>query len=260
MDKLKVAFVLFLMNDKEAEKWKTHFINRITGPDMKINFPKFSDFLKVVEFDFKPADVAGDAMNKLELLRQGGRPVEALITDFRNLCADAELEDKSVSDNQHLIKLFANCLNPQLKKKILFGEVVPKDIAGWIAKAIQYDSNYRMGQALMGLKEGGKKFPKKEWKETDPNAMDTSIRALMEEERTRLMKIGACFRCRKTGHLSWDCPDKNKGKLTSGGQQQGQPSAPKKFSPKEVHGNIRSLSKEERAELMALMTADNEDF
>ena len=98
-NKLKVAFVLSLMNDKEAEKWKTHFINRITGPDLKINFPRFSDFLKIVEFDFKPTDVAGDAMNKLELLRQGGRPVEALITDFRNLCADAELEDKSASDN-----------------------------------------------------------------------------------------------------------------------------------------------------------------
>ena len=111
----------------------------------------------------------------------------------------------------------------------------------------------------MGLKDGGKKFPKKEWKETDPNAMDTSIGALTEEERTKLMKIGACFRCRKTGHLSRDCPDKNKG-TKSGGQQLGQPSVPKKFSPKEVHGNIRSLSKEERAELMALMTADNEDF
>ena len=29
-DKLKVAFVLSLMNEKEAQQWKAHFINKIT--------------------------------------------------------------------------------------------------------------------------------------------------------------------------------------------------------------------------------------
>ena len=36
--------------------------------------------------------------------------------------------------------------------------------------------------------------------------------------------------------------------------------APKKFTPKKMHGNIRNMMKEERAELLALMTADDEDF
>ena len=254
-DKLKVAFVLSLMNEKEARQWKAHFINRITRPDMKLDFPKFKDFLTLVQHAFKPADQAGEAMNKLELLRQGNRAVEEMITEFRLLCAEAELEEQSVSDNRHLIKLFANCLNGQLKKRILFGEVVPKTISGWIEKAIQYDSNYRMGQALMNLDNRGKK-PQRRNDEKDPNAMDTLIGALTEKERTALMKIGACFRCKKTGHLSRDCPDKNK---TYGGQQV-QTQAPKKFTPKDIHGNIRSLTKEERVELMALMTADDGDF
>ena len=150
-DKLKVAFMLSLMNEKEARQWKAHFINRITRPDMKLDFPKFKDFLSLVQHAFKPADQAREAMNKLELLRQGNRPVEEMIMQFRLLCAEAELEELSVSDNRHLIKLFVNCLNGQLKKRILFGEVVPKTISGWIEKAIQYDSNYRMGQALMNL-------------------------------------------------------------------------------------------------------------
>ena len=67
-DKLKVAFVLSLMNKKEACQWKAHFINRITRPDMKLDFPKFKDFLTLVQHAFKPADQAGEAMNKLELL------------------------------------------------------------------------------------------------------------------------------------------------------------------------------------------------
>ena len=84
--------------------------------------------------------------------------------------------------------------------------------------------------------------------------MDTSIGALTEKERTALMKIGASFRCKKTGHLSRDCLDrKNSG-------QQAQTQAPRKFTPKDIHGNICSLSKEERVELMALMTADDGDF
>ena len=174
--------------------------------------------------------------------------------EFQLLCAEAELEELSVLDNRHLIKLFANCLNLQLKKRILFGEVVPKTISGWIKKAIQYNSNYHMNQALMNLDNRGQKPQRRNREEKDPNAMDTSIGALTEKEKTALMKIGACFRCKKTGHLSRDCPDKNK---NSGGQQA---QVPKKFSPKDIHGNIRSLTKEEQVELMALMTADEGDF
>jgi hypothetical protein len=35
---------------------------------------------------------------------------------------------------------------------------------------------------------------------------------LTDEERTKLMKEGRCFRCRKLGHMSRACPDKGKGK------------------------------------------------
>ena len=244
-DKLKVAFVLSLMNEKEAHQWKVHFINKITQPDMKLDFPKFKDFLILIQHAFKPADQAGEAMNKLELLWKGNWAVEEMIMEFRLLCVEAELEEQSVSDNWHLIKLFANCLNAQLKKRILFGEVVPKTISGWIENAIQYDSNYRMGQALMNLDNRGKK-PQKKNEEKDPNAMDTSIGALSEKEKTALMKIRACFRCKKTGHLSRDCPDKNK----NNGGQQAQTQAPRKFTPKDIHGNIRSLTKEEQVELI----------
>lgn len=67
-NRVKVAFVLSLMTEKEAHQWKTHYINQITGADMKINFPTFTNFLLILENDFQPADVAGDAMNQLELL------------------------------------------------------------------------------------------------------------------------------------------------------------------------------------------------
>ena len=38
--------------------------------------------------------------------------------------------------------------------------------------------------------------------------MDIDI--LTAEQRTELMKKGACFNCKAVGHLSWDCPNKKK--------------------------------------------------
>ena len=71
--------------------------------------------------------------------------------------------------------------------------------------------------------------------------MDTTIGALTEDMKAALMKIGACFQCRKTGHLSRDCPDKNKTTQNALAQVQ----ALKKYTPKDVHGNIRNMTKEE---------------
>ena len=69
------------------------------------------------------------------------------------------------------------CLNPQLKKKIIFGDIVPKTIEDWYTKAIQYDSNYRLAQALQALDNQNTPKKTKNWfnqnqTQKDPNAMD----------------------------------------------------------------------------------------
>ena len=75
------------------------------------------------------------------------------------------------------------------------------------------------------------------------------IGALTEEMQMALMKIGTCFQCRKTGHLSRDCPLKIQG-------QQSQKQQQKVYTPKDVHTNIRSMMEEQRKELMEMLTAD----
>ena len=67
----------------------------------------------------------------------------------------------------------------------------------------------------------------------DLNAMD--VDAMSIEERNELMKKGACFRCKKPGHLSKDCPTKNK---TIEIPQEIQ----KKMTPREMYKHIRSLT------------------
>ena len=103
-------------------------------------------------------------------------------------------------------------------------------------------------------------FNQNQNKEKDPNAMDIGtatsngtalIGALTEEMWAALMKIGACFRCRKMGHMSRDCPLKNQG------QQQQQQQVQKTYIPKDVHTNIRSMTTEQRKELMEMLTANS---
>ena len=66
---------------------------------------------------FRAVNVTDSAMHSLALLWQGNRPVEAMIMDFRLLVGEVGLSMESISDQIHLIKMFMNCINPQLKKK-----------------------------------------------------------------------------------------------------------------------------------------------
>ena len=70
---------------------------------------------------------------------------------------------------------------------------VPTTITKWFEKAIQYDSNFQMAQAIMNQGKG--KMPNRwtphdqtqnqgQW---DPNAMD--IRALTSDKQSKLMRL-----------------------------------------------------------------------
>ena len=141
MDTAKIAFVISFITAGEAQKWKEQFIHSITS-NSRMMFPTFSVFMMKLQDAFKAVNPIDSAMQKLALLQQGNRPVEEMITDFRLLVRDARLSTDLPSDQIHLIKMFMTCLNPQLKKKIIFGDSVPKTIEEWYTKAIQYDSNY----------------------------------------------------------------------------------------------------------------------
>ena len=65
--------------------------------------------------------------------------------------------------------------------------------------------------------------------------MGWGVDAMSIEEQNELMKKGACFRCKKTGQLSKDCPTRNK---TTGTTQEVQ----KKMTPKEMYKHIQSLT------------------
>jgi hypothetical protein len=259
-DKVRIAFILSYFTDGEARRWKETYTDKIRDPITKrLNYPTFATFINDVEKAFRSADRVQEAINKLEILKQGKKTAEELVTEFRHLASMAELEQTTRSDNIHLIGLFRKALNPQLSRRILFGDAVPKTFEEWVEKAIQIDTNYRMALQILGQTSGktrnnDNKRTNGNWykpaEKKDPNAMD--VDALTMEERQTLMKQGKCFRCKKHGHRAADCPG------TAESTKPRKDSNPERFAYK----TIMALTKDERDKLSKLMVEadDQTDF
>lgn len=77
----------------------------------------------------------------------------------------------------------------------------------------------------------------------DVDVVTKTFKAMTDEERMDLMKKGLCFRCKKGGHLSHDCPEK-KGKATvpQSTTPTPTPTMPKKMTAKELTAHICTLT------------------
>jgi hypothetical protein len=144
-------------------------------------------------------------VNRLETLRQGKKTAEELNTEFLQIFGQAGMDRKTPSDHLHLIGYYRKTLD----RRILFSDDVPKTMDGWMEKAIQFDTNWRMGNLFFN--QDTKASPSKQrtdtnksnrnarwWrtnKRRDPNVID--VDALTMEERGMLLRQGKCFRCKK---------------------------------------------------------------
>jgi hypothetical protein len=86
-----------------------------------------------------------DVVNRLEMLRQGKKTAEELNMEFLQIVGQAEMDRKTSLDHLHLIGYYRKVLELRLSCKILFSDHVPKTIDGWMERAIQYNTNWRMG-------------------------------------------------------------------------------------------------------------------
>jgi len=264
-DDLKIGFVLSLMTKGEASDWAEQFLEAcINQRTRELTFPTYNEFITKIHEDFKQEDEIRDAADKLKKLRQGNKTAEELVTEFRLLVGRAGFGGRETRDHFHLIERFQETLNPSITRKILYSENVPDTIEGWYKKAIQYDLNRRRVAELDFLKGKSTFKPyvkkeeyKKKWNferpTRDPNAMDVDRMTI--EERNDLMKRGACFFCKKEGHLAADCL-KKKGLEKRPEQKKG---PPQKMNRQDIASYIRNLSIEEKNNFVAEIIKDSKE-
>ena len=224
----------------------------------EMTFGTFPNFLKKLKESFQPHNDAADALTQLRALQYKlGDNIDEHITKFRMCLARTKL-DKS-DGSQATIEFFKETLPPQLLQRIYRGEIILETLTGWYKKAALQEQIRRDLKRACGntsqkntVQYTPRKFNFQPWR--DPNAMDVDIPTA--EEWSDLMRKVACFRCKAQGHLSRDCPNKEK-----------------KFEPKKeekkkawkgkdlaayVQAQMLEISKEEKGEFYA--AAANQGF
>ena len=161
----------------------------------------FSDFKKAVEEIFCPYYYdehkdAIDEMRKMWMTTQSS--MDEHIIRFKILVMQSGL-DESIAT----MELFRETLTLTLQRRLLRLHNPQSTLSEWYEKASRFhklDNSYYKTQRTFGRRNN----------DVAPNIM--GVDALSTDERSDLMKKGACFRCKKIGHLSKDCPDKNTNK------------------------------------------------
>ena len=148
--------------------------------------------------------------------------LDAYITRFKLLLGQAGYQETE----QGALTMFKKGLPAGLNIRIISNvSPQPTTLAGWIEKAREQQLKWIQIQEFKTAKlltprqatiAKALALGKSNHSKRDPNAMDVdsgeteNIRftPLTEEEREELRKKGACYRCRKQGHIANKCPKK----------------------------------------------------
>jgi Ty3 transposon capsid-like protein len=80
-DTSRIAFILSFLNEKEAETWwENYYLSIMKNGDLI--YPTFKEFVEKFEEGFKPINRSKDAIHKINVLRQGKKTAEEIITEF----------------------------------------------------------------------------------------------------------------------------------------------------------------------------------
>ena len=263
-DQTKILFALSYMTGGPAGAWKNTFFTSATDAD---NFGTWADFKKKLVETFKEGDSAEIANNQLDLLVQGNSNAEDYTAVFETIWAKTGLTDEAEK-----IRKYKKGLNRPLREKVETKETVPNTYAKYKDSVLKFDRAYLRFKDAEGLSASKKISPIKFARRPAPftqylgtrptdghgrvdsyhpsvsDRMDTRLDAipkpLSAQEMDRLRREGKCFHCKKTGHISRDCPNK-RGRNTRTFRRP----LNVKAAYEEIAEIYRSISKEEQDEL-----------
>lgn len=215
----KVLTAISFMKEGVAKHWADDIIEKAfkTGTSEHPDYPGWDEFEAQFRSTFEDQNRVLKAREDIQRLVQGRTSANEYILAFDQLRVQTGFDEVA------LIEMFKNGLRWELVERILWKEEKdqPKDLEGWQRNARAFESLFRIkdeektrhgGHAkplypTVGLKP---KFEsQQQYVPMDVDAFQsnpTKPKPLTVEERADCVKRGACFRCRKEGHMSRDCP------------------------------------------------------
>ena len=243
-DEKKIAYLLSFMTEGDAASWKEEFlarkINEAEKNDTDLKLGTFKEVKETIRKSFEPFDGPGDALEEMKRLRMANNSnIDEHVAKFKMLVTQSGLSDLTA-----VMDFFRETLPTPLQKQVMTCENPPTTLKDWYEKATKFHSNWQKMQRIFrtpaqSTSQTKRKFQFPMKKEQDPNAMD--VDSMTTNERAELMRKGAWFKCKKTGHRKDQCPDNELQKKTG----------------KDVYGRIRAmiaeLPKEEQKVMMDKM-------
>jgi hypothetical protein len=235
------------------------------------------DLWQEFEKEFKRAFISSTAKEtayiKLQALKMKGDQLDEYIADLTTLIGELGWD----YDSEMSCHKFREGLPTPLARNIITMQGMPESLIQWIKFAQKYHSQWAMTKAFgyQGKKDNQGRFkprfnPQKEKKkERDPDTMDVDFTQMSQDERERLMKSGSCFRCKKQGHMSKDCPTQQKSSIREAKVETEQPKKDKKKEKDEPPSydsllkQINACSMKDRQKILEVFSQDEsepEDF
>lgn len=268
-DTKQVVFTLGLLTSGTAAAFKHQYWLNHTGINQVRTYGTFEELKTEMNRYFRTKERKDDALNYLDSIQQGKTTVDEYNNWFNLMVQESGLD--RTHNATVLIRQYRKGLRPQIVDKIIGQIAVPTTLDNWQAQALQLDRNWREHRfngkivnpfANMNFfpsrnsgngysSNFGQPQARSNNSYRDPMAMD--IDALTLQQRQDCMAKGLCFRCKQQGHLSKDCPKKNRQYQQNNSQASGSSST---NSTQKPAGYFNKLNRPQKAQYIHALLKD----
>ena len=249
------------MEGENINYWKDTTIRRaqeIGNNGFLRGLPSWNEFVKNFQESFAPIDEVDDSLVNLTNIRlKDYTSVDEFNARFMDLALKGNILDPTAQ-----LALYRQALPDYLLRKIATSYPPPSTIAEWMTRTKEMDHSYQLTEKILSNRKSTRKTTTRKDKkiraeEVEEENLEVDVKRLSDKERKDLQDKGLCFRCKKSGHISRNCP------LRSGkkGQQRTKKIRRLKEEESDDESDKESAVSDDSFEVKAIRTTDlDQDF